>query len=106
MSQKKTRRQKARTRRPRPPAPGGSVPRKGRPSEVAPRQRGRLFWICVLVLVEALAWSALSVITDSGTFRMVAALAVGAALVIVLRDRIWGPDWREQLAASRGRRPR
>lgn len=78
-----------------------------RPAAEGPQQRrGLLFWICVLVLVEALVWSAVSTVKDSGAVRMLVSLGVGAVLVVVLRHRIWGPGWRADLAASRARRPR
>ncbi|MEV4418528.1 hypothetical protein AB0L40_00965 [Patulibacter sp. NPDC049589] len=101
MAAKKSRRQKS--RRPPPPGEGAKV----LPRPVAePRQRGRLFWICTLVLIEALVWSAASVVTSSGTVQLLLALAVGAVMVVVLRERIWGTDWREEIARSRARRPR
>ncbi|MDX8153316.1 hypothetical protein SK069_17085 [Patulibacter brassicae] len=70
-----------------------------------PARRGRLFWICLLVLIEAAAWSVASIVTDSGTVRMLVALAVGGGFVLRYRDHIWGPDWREQLAEPRARQP-
>lgn len=106
MARKTSRRQRARHRGSRPSASPDLGAARAGPSQDAPRQRGRLFWICALVLVEALVWSALSAVTDSGTARMLASLGLGVVLVIVLRHRIWGPDWRAQLAASRARRPR
>lgn len=89
--------------RPPPPVAGAK-----RPAQVGepPRERGRLFWICTLVLIEALVYSFASVVTSSGAVQLMLALAVGAAMVVVLRERIWGQDWREQLARSRARRPR
>lgn len=107
MPPKKSARQKSRRPQPPPPASSGGRRAKGRaPVVQEPRRRGRLFWICALVLAEVLVWSVVSVVVDSETVRTVAALVVGAVLVVVLRHRIWGADWREELAASRARRPR
>ncbi|MCK9250446.1 MAG: hypothetical protein M0P31_15910 [Solirubrobacteraceae bacterium] len=53
------------------------------------------------MLFEALVWTGLSAVVDSSTLRTVIAIGLGAALVFVLRDRIWGPDWRERIAAAR-----
>ncbi|MGX6448116.1 hypothetical protein ACVU7I_08645 [Patulibacter sp. S7RM1-6] len=72
----------------------------------APKQRSRLFWICVLVLVEIVVWSVLAVIGVSETIATVVALAVGVVLVLSLRERIWGDDWRERIAAERERNAR
>lgn len=71
-----------------------------------PQRRGRLFWICILVLLEAIVWTILSVAGVSETIATVVALVVGLVFVLVLRERIWGADWREQLAAERAKRPR
>jgi hypothetical protein len=71
-----------------------------------PRKRSRLFWICVLVLLEALLWTVLSVAGVNETIATVIALVGGAIFVIVYRDRIWGEDWRAELEKSRARRPR
>jgi hypothetical protein len=71
-----------------------------------PRKRSRLFWICVLVLLEALLWTILAVIGVSETIATIVALVGGAAFVIAFRDRIWGEDWRAELERTRARRPR
>ena len=71
-----------------------------------PQRRGRLFWICILVLLEAVVWTLLAVAGVSETIATIVALVVGVAFVVVLRERIWGADWREQLAAERAKRPR
>jgi uncharacterized membrane protein len=76
------------------------------PVEEPPARRGRLFWICILVLLEAVVWTILSVIGVSETIATVVALVVGVAFVIALRERIWGEDWRERIAAERAKRPR
>ncbi|WP_210491414.1 hypothetical protein [Patulibacter sp. SYSU D01012] len=72
----------------------------------APKQRSRLFWVCVLVLVEVMVWTVLSVVGVSETIATVVALAVGVVLVLSLRDRIWGDDWRDRIAAERQRNQR
>lgn len=74
--------------------------------EPTPQRRGRLFWICILVLLEAVVWTVLSVAGVSETIATVVALVVGLGFVLALRERIWGADWREQLAAERAKRPR
>lgn len=71
-----------------------------------PQKRSRLFWICVLVLLEVVLWTVLSVVGVSETIATVVALAGGIAFVVVFRDRIWGDDWRAELEKSRARRPR
>jgi quinol-cytochrome oxidoreductase complex cytochrome b subunit len=71
-----------------------------------PRERGRLFWICVLVLIEFLVWTILAVAGVSETIATVVALVVGIAFVFAFRERIWGADWRERAAAQRAKRPR
>jgi hypothetical protein len=74
--------------------------------DAEPQKRSRLFWICVLVLLEVLLWTALSVAGVSETIATVVALVGGIAFVVVFRDRIWGEDWRAELEKSRARRPR
>ncbi|MEV4421836.1 hypothetical protein AB0L40_17905 [Patulibacter sp. NPDC049589] len=69
-----------------------------------PQRRGRLFWICLLVLLEAVLWTVLSVAGVPEGIATVVALIGGAAFVVVYRDRIWGEGWREQLAAQRATR--
>ena len=69
-----------------------------------PRRFSPLFWICLLVLLEALVWTALTAVVSEAV-ATVLALAAGAAFVFVLKDRIWGPDWRERLAAARQHPP-
>lgn len=76
------------------------------PVEEPTRRGGRLFWICILVLLEAAVWTILSVAGVSEAIATVVALVVGLVFVLVLRDRIWGADWRERLAAERAKRPR
>ncbi len=71
-----------------------------------PRKRSRLFWICVLVLLEVLLWTVLAVVGVSETVATVVALVGGVAFVVAFRDRIWGEDWRAELERSRARRPR
>lgn len=68
----------------------------------APRRLSPLFWICLLVVIEAGVWTALSAIT-SETVSTIVALIVGAGFVYLLRDKIWGADWRERMAAERQR---
>ncbi|WP_320673190.1 hypothetical protein [Patulibacter defluvii] len=70
--------------------------------EDEPRRFSPLFWICMLVLLEAAVWTLLSAVTSSAVSTVVA-LAVGAAFVFLLRDRIWGADWRERMEAERAR---
>jgi hypothetical protein len=69
-----------------------------------PRVRGPFFWICVLVLVEMVAWTILSRIV-SETLSTVLALVLGIALVVLLRERIWGADWKQRFAAARDAQP-
>lgn len=71
-----------------------------------PRKRGRLFWICVLVLIEALVWTVLSVLGVSEAIATVVALVGGVVFVVVFREKIWGADWRQQLEAQRARERR
>lgn len=71
-----------------------------------PRKRSRLFWICLLVLLEVLLWTALSVAGVNETIATIVALVGGAIFVLVFREQIWGEDWRRDLAASRAKRPR
>jgi arginine exporter protein ArgO len=71
-----------------------------------PRQRGRLFWICLLVLIEAVVFTVLAVIGVSETLATIVALVVGVAFVFAFRERIWGADWRERVAAERAKRQR
>lgn len=77
-----------------------------KPPVEEPRKRSRLFWICVLVLLEALVWTVLSVAGAPDAVSLVVALVGGAIFVFVFREQIWGEDWREELAASRAKRPR
>lgn len=72
-----------------------------------PRERSRLFWICVLVLLEALLWTLVATVAGApDAVALAVALVGGGIFVFVFRDRIWGEDWREELAASRAKRPR
>jgi hypothetical protein len=80
--------------------------RADRTPDPEPKQRGRLFWICVLVVLEFAVWTILAVAGVSETIATVVALAVGVAFVIVFRQRIWGADWRDQLAEQRARERR
>lgn len=80
--------------------------RDDRHPDEAPQQRSRLFWICVLVLIEALVWTGLSVLGASGLLSTIVAIIVGVVVVFLLRDRIWGEDWRDQVAAERRRSER
>jgi hypothetical protein len=78
--------------------------RDDRTPEDEPQRRGRLFWICVVVLLMAVVWTALKLVVDSETVRTVVAIVVGGAFVVALRERIWGADWRDQLAAERAKK--
>lgn len=89
-------RRSERSRLPGPPRANAGKSRE-RPS--------RALWVCVLVIVEILAWSAASVLVASEAARLAVAVAVGAGLAIAMRDRIWGTDWRAKIANSRARRP-
>jgi arginine exporter protein ArgO len=80
--------------------------RVDRTPDPEPKQRGRLFWICVLVVIEFAVWTILAVAGVSETIATVVALAVGVAFVVVFRTKIWGEDWRQQLAAQRERERR
>lgn len=75
--------------------------RDDRPSDDEPRRPGRLFWICALVLIMAVVWTALSAVLDSEGIRTLIAIVVGVGFVFLWRDRIWGEDWRERVAAER-----
>jgi hypothetical protein len=66
-----------------------------------PKERGRLFWICLLVLLEAAVWTLLAVAGVSEAIATVVALVGGGAFVFAFRDRIWGEDWREKLRSER-----
>jgi uncharacterized membrane protein len=80
--------------------------RADRTPDPEPKQRGRLFWICILVVIEFAVWTILAVAGASDVVATVAALAVGVAFVIAFRDKIWGADWKDQLAAQRARERR
>lgn len=80
--------------------------RNDRPADEEPKRRGRLFWICLLVLLMILVWTALKPIVDNETVQTIVAIAAGGIFVFVFRDRIWGDDWREQLAAERAKQER
>ena len=78
-----------------------------KPPVEEPRKRGRLFWICVLVLVEIVLWTLVSTVLGAPeAVALVVALVGGAIFVGVFREQIWGEDWREQLEATRAKRPR
>jgi quinol-cytochrome oxidoreductase complex cytochrome b subunit len=80
--------------------------RADRTPDPEPKQRGRLFWICVLVVIEFAVWTILAVAGASETVATVVALAVGVAFVVAFRSRIWGADWKDQLAEQRARERR
>jgi quinol-cytochrome oxidoreductase complex cytochrome b subunit len=80
--------------------------RADRTPDPEPKQRGRLFWICVLVVIEFAVWTILAVAGASETIATVVALAVGVAFVVAFRGRIWGEDWKDQLAEQRARERR
>lgn len=86
--------------------PFSPMARADRTPDPEPKQRGRLFWICVLVVIEFVVWTVLAVAGVSETIATVVALVVGVAFVVVYRERIWGADWRERAAAERARRER
>lgn len=91
---------------PRHPAATMSTPAKGRRPADEPRPHGLVDWACALVLVGALAWWSAFVATELEAGRALVALGVGAALVVALRHRAWGPDWRSGTGASRACRRR
>jgi c-di-AMP phosphodiesterase-like protein len=80
--------------------------RVDRTPDPEPKQRGRLFWICILVVIEFAVWTILAVAGASDVVATIAALAVGVAFVIAFRDKIWGADWKDQLAQQRARERR
>lgn len=86
--------------------PFAPMARDQRTPDAEPKQRGRFFWICVLVVIEFAVWTILAVAGLSETIATVVALAVGVAFVVVFRERIWGDDWRRQLAEHRARERR
>ncbi|WP_026910008.1 hypothetical protein [Patulibacter minatonensis] len=77
-----------------------------KPPVEEPKRRGRLFWICLLVLLEAAVWTILSVAGVSEGIATVVALVGGFAFVVVFNEKIWGEGWRDQLKADRAKRPR
>ncbi|WP_022930326.1 hypothetical protein [Patulibacter americanus] len=80
--------------------------RADRTPDPEPKQRGRLFWICILVVIEFAVWTILAVAGASDVVATIAALAVGVAFVVAFRGKIWGEDWKDQLAAQRARERR
>ena len=83
--------------------PSSPMARVDRTPDPEPKQRGRLFWICILVVIEFAVWTILAVAGASETIATVVALAVGVAFVIAFRTKIWGEDWKDQLAEQRAR---
>ncbi|MGE4425545.1 MAG: hypothetical protein AB7G37_03725 [Solirubrobacteraceae bacterium] len=77
-----------------PPAPG--------PSDAKPT-RSRFFWVFLLVLLEIAVWIVVKVVADSENVATIVALVVAAVFVFTFRERIWGADWRERMAAERER---
>ncbi len=71
-----------------------------------PQRRGRFFWICLLMLLMIAVWMIFKLVIDSDATRTWIAIAAGAVFVLVFRDRIWGADWRERLAAERAEQER
>lgn len=80
--------------------------RNDRTADEEPKRRGRLFWICLLVLLMIVVWTALKPVVDDETVQTIVAIVAGGAFVFVFRDKIWGEDWREQLAAERAKQER
>ncbi|MFA4928680.1 MAG: hypothetical protein WC558_09185 [Patulibacter sp.] len=76
------------------------------PVDEEPKRRGRLFWICLLVLLMILVWTALKPLVGNEGIQTVVAIVAGGIFVYVFRDKIWGEDWREQLAAERAKAQR
>ncbi|MCK9250421.1 MAG: hypothetical protein M0P31_15780 [Solirubrobacteraceae bacterium] len=82
------------------------MPRKSAgPSDAQP-QRSRFFWVFLLVLLEIAVWTVVMVVADSETAATIAALVVAGVFVFAFRERIWGADWRERMAAERERQQR
>lgn len=80
--------------------------RTNRPADEEPKGRGRLFWICLLVLLMIVVWMILKPIVGNETVQTIVAIVAGGAFVFVFRDKIWGDDWREQIAAERAKQER
>lgn len=81
--------------------------RNDRPAaDEEPKRRGRLFWICLLVLLMIVVWTALKPIVGNETVQTIVAIVAGGIFVYVFRDKIWGEDWREQIAAERAKQER
>lgn len=80
--------------------------RPDRTPDEEPKRRGRFFWICLLVLLMIAVWMILKPIFGDETIQTIGAIVVGAGFVFVFRERIWGEDWREQLAAERAKQQR
>ncbi len=77
--------------------------RKDQTVDEEPKRRGRLFWICLLVLLMIAVWMILKPIFGDETLQTIGAIVAGGIFVFVFRDRIWGEAWREQLAADRAK---
>lgn len=86
--------------------PSAGMARNDRTPDDEPQRRGRLFWICLLVLLMAAVWTVLKLVIDSESARTIIAIVAGGAFVYAFRDRIWGAEWREQLAAEREKQQR
>lgn len=76
------------------------------PVDEGPKRRGRLFWICLLVLLMIVVWMACKPIVGNETVQTIVAIVAGGAFVFAFRDKIWGEDWREQIAAQRAKQER
>lgn len=77
-----------------------------RTAQDEPKRRGRLFWICLLVLLMIVVWMILKPIVGNETVQTIVAIVAGGAFVLAFRDKIWGEDWREQIAAERAKQER
>ena len=53
-----------------------------------------------------LVWTALKPIVGNETVQTIVAIVAGGIFVYVFREKIWGEDWREQIAAERAKQER
>lgn len=75
------------------------------PADAPPPHRpSPVLWICALVLVMVLAYVVTALLTADETLRTLVAVAVGVAVFVPLRERIWGGDL--ATARRRSREPR